>query len=326
MVTTEVDPIGTVRVHPDDDPTDRNARRRIAVEDRDNSGAYAGCRWARLTTPSLGEGSYEDPDPVPFESVQDWPVQPWLELAHVFGHDSGYTMDQLSPIIDEAHEAGIGAGHKMGFCKACGDNYQLMQLVWAALDGRRAGPAGEVPPSDFTRSQKSRRDLAMVDWKEFVFRTFDEALHLGGIYPLGFSRAVSIVAGRAVNESSALRQERDLAIAHDRQAYPTAEAYAKVCEVKNRFYDGLREILGRVVGEDALNSATGVEGLLALTRTVVIEAVQVARESELSVADDAEQNSYIVVEVPQGMRISELRQRCHQAGLKVTFAAHKKED
>lgn len=39
-----------------------------------------------------------------------------------------------------------------------------------------------------------------------------------------------------------LKRERDLAIAHDRQPYPTAEAYEKVCEVLHKREAELAEV------------------------------------------------------------------------------------
>lgn len=53
-----------------------------------------------------------------------------------------------------------------------------------------------------------------------------------GSFPPVASAAYELASLRTENER--LTKERDLAIAHDTQPYPTAEAYEKVCEVLNK--------------------------------------------------------------------------------------------
>jgi hypothetical protein len=77
------DPVGTVRVHPDDNRFDPTARRRIAVDAPDYAGPYEGCRWQRLTGVGTWDGGC---DPLHSRDVAGWPVQPLAELAVVLGH------------------------------------------------------------------------------------------------------------------------------------------------------------------------------------------------------------------------------------------------
>jgi hypothetical protein len=49
-----------------------------------------------------------------------------------------------------------------------------------------------------------------------------------------------------------LEQERDLAIAHDQQPYPTADAYEKVCAARTKWHDRatqLQAVIDRAVEE-----------------------------------------------------------------------------
>lgn len=83
MAEATVDPVGTVRVHPDDDRLNPGSRRRIAVDASDYAGPYEGCRWQRLTGVGVGDGGC---DPLHSRDVAGWPVQPLAELAVVLGH------------------------------------------------------------------------------------------------------------------------------------------------------------------------------------------------------------------------------------------------
>lgn len=77
------DPVGTVRIHFDDNPKNPNARRRIAVDATDYCGPYEGCRWQRLTGVA---NDHLGSDPVHSDSVMGWPIQPLAEVALVLGH------------------------------------------------------------------------------------------------------------------------------------------------------------------------------------------------------------------------------------------------
>jgi hypothetical protein len=85
------DPIGTVRIHPDDRPEDPEARRRIAVfaQDYAEEGDYWGCRWQRFTTDMERgpEGHDSNTDPIHSDDVVAWPVQPLHEVAWVLFGD-----------------------------------------------------------------------------------------------------------------------------------------------------------------------------------------------------------------------------------------------
>lgn len=53
-----------------------------------------------------------------------------------------------------------------------------------------------------------------------------------------------------------LTVERDEALAHDRQRYPTADAYEKVCSLNLRYKEALESIQSR---RDRINEALGYE-------------------------------------------------------------------
>lgn len=70
-------------------------------------------------------------------------------------------------------------------------------------------------------------------------RTFDEQL----------ADAVITVAD---TEQAELRRERDLAIAHDRQPYPTAWAYEQACKALNRKTEAIEQLLKWAAGLDVV--------------------------------------------------------------------------
>lgn len=81
------DPIGTIRVHPDDDPRDPGARRVIRT-DREvelrwvliTGRERAGADWGSRSDAEIGLGEFSD-----VMGLSVWPRQSLAELAHVLG-------------------------------------------------------------------------------------------------------------------------------------------------------------------------------------------------------------------------------------------------
>lgn len=213
MSSPENDPIGTVRVHPNDDPMEASARRRIKVESSDYSGPYEGCCWERFTT-TFREGSpfgQDGTDPVTAEYVATWPVQPWWQLA-------------------------------------------------AAL----SLPAGQ----EDAQTLRERREALREEWEDyFADQMGDSYLSRNEVVQLK-ERFVSWIIERTLQ----LERERDQAIAHDRQPYPTAWAYERLSEVHSELVEGLKRQLEPLVGEEAFTDHPGHQGLLEILGKVLTEA------------------------------------------------------
>jgi hypothetical protein len=72
-------------------------------------------------------------------------------------------------------------------------------------------------------------------------------LELGGL-----AIALGMVANQVKAGIAQLTEERDLAVAHDRQPYPTAWAYEQVCKARTKHQeraDAAEAVLGRVQAE-----------------------------------------------------------------------------
>lgn len=80
-----------------------------------------------------------------------------------------------------------------------------------------------------------------------------------------------------------LRFERDLAIAHDRQPYPTAEAYELVCKARTRL-DAEIERLNRIIAKElSENDELGAE--FAYVRALQIESAQLREKLDVAEAE-----------------------------------------
>lgn len=91
------DPVGTVRVHPDDDPRDPHARRRIRTSLRM-------CPWAWLTgAKSEVQEVFQQWD---HALVRSWPVQSLHELAELAGHQPA------PPAPDDPVQEQLRAAHR----------------------------------------------------------------------------------------------------------------------------------------------------------------------------------------------------------------------
>lgn len=213
MNSPEQDPIGTVRIHPDDDPLVFHARRRIKMEASDYSGPYEGCCWDRLTT-TFREGSpfgLEGTDPVTSEYVVSWPVQPWWQLA-------------------------------------------------AALElpvGREEHP-----------TLKERRMELREEWQ----RILSDNLGSSYLSQTEVTSAKKALARTITEVVLQVERERDQAIAHDRQPYPTAWSYEKLSEVHSELVEGLRRQLEPLAGKESLDEHPGHQGLLEVLGKVLTEA------------------------------------------------------
>lgn len=73
----ESDPLGTVRVHPDDDPASPSARRKVKLPITREPGAY----WRDLT-PAMGTPPYVYSN----EAIESWAVQALADVARALGH------------------------------------------------------------------------------------------------------------------------------------------------------------------------------------------------------------------------------------------------
>lgn len=211
-----LDPIGTVRIHPDDDPMDAASRRNIKVAVTKYE-PYHGSGWVEFTFPSgtLAGGGNTLTNA---EQPLSWPVQPWWQLAAVL-------------------ELPIG------------------QEDAQALAERRA----EV----------------REDWRSIVAGTL---LHHG-------CRCSADIDGALADEITKtimlVKRERDQALAHDRQPYPTAWSYEKLSEVHNELVEGLKHQLEPLVGKEAFADHPGHQGLLEILGHVLTEAKLGHKMSEM---------------------------------------------
>jgi hypothetical protein len=83
------DPPMTVRVHPDDDPRSRSARRVIRVDD------LGGVRWVQVTGPPPGTERWRTD-----RAVADWPVQHPLLYCTAFHHAAHRASLTAEPVGD----------------------------------------------------------------------------------------------------------------------------------------------------------------------------------------------------------------------------------
>ena len=90
---------------------------------------------------------------------------------------------------------------------------------------------------------------------------------------------LQLVLGLREEEVAKLREERDLAIAHDRQPYPTAWAYEQVCKARDRWQER---------AESAEAAIARVRRLCELTiaASCRVQAIDQARDT-LAALDDA---------------------------------------
>lgn len=216
------DPIGTVRVHPDDDPMKPAVRRRIKVESSDYSGPYERACWERLTS-TFRKGSLfgqEGTDPVQSEYVLTWPVQPWWQVAAV------------------------------------------LELPSAQEDAQ---------------TLVKRRAEVREGWLDFLIEVMGSS-HMSGSEVVASREQI---ADRITTAVLLLERQRDQALAHDRQPYPTAWSYEKLSQVYNELTDGLKRQLEPLVGQQTLDDHPGHLGLLEVVGELCTEAKLGHRMSEM---------------------------------------------
>lgn len=105
--------------------------------------------------------------------------------------------------------------------------------AWLAEEARLHDPdaptAGVAPATDQT-ARFERYAVAIHDAMESDLSLIDQEPGLQAL----FARAAEAAVAVADAEQAELRRERDLAIAHDRQPYPTAWAYEQVCKARTK--------------------------------------------------------------------------------------------
>lgn len=113
----------------------------------------------------------------------------------------------------------------------------------------QAAPAA-VPPPDPTTDRRDRwrhaaRDIARRDWADEVrCAPLDDG---------EFEQDATDLMAVADAEQTELRRERDLAIAHDRQPYPTAWAYEQACKALRRKTEAIERVRAYLASQtDAL--------------------------------------------------------------------------
>lgn len=288
------DPIGTVRVHPADDPTKVNVRRRIAVEDFDNAGPYVGARWERLTSSRFeGTGSLvEGCDPVHSDDVKTWPIQPWTSLVAVLHYEGNVT-------------------------KARQDRIAATRTRWEVVINELLAEAFPTPA------------------QQAHLRT---------------NSVVARLAARIAGEHETLVDERDRAVLHDVQPYPTADAYRKVCRTLSKLQDGIDEHLTGLLGDEYMADAVrgkGVKSRVKVVRDLCEEAREkgvmddllqahnwsrgsegltdlfsalVAEQARATPADQGEPDFDVVrLRLPKGIRLSDLQRRLRTAGIRIAI-------
>lgn len=111
-----------------------------------------------------------------------------------------------------------------------------------------------VPPAPADRAAEAERRARYTAAIDEGFRTSDadttEDAYL-------IEHLVDGVLALADAEHAGLRRERDLAIAHDRQPYPTAWAYEQACAALHRKTEAIERVLEWVAGLDVVARQVG---------------------------------------------------------------------
>jgi hypothetical protein len=115
--------------------------------------------------------------------------------------------------------------------------------------GLTATPPVAVPPTD--QAARSERYAAAI--RDTAGWVLDDGQHM-----------IAAVMAVADAEQAELRRERDLAIAHDRQPYPTAWAYEQACAALHRKTDAIERVRAVLETEAVVGrSALEYRGLIA---------------------------------------------------------------
>jgi hypothetical protein len=101
---------------------------------------------------------------------------------------------------------------------------------WLTEEARLHDPAAGVAPATDQTARCERYAVAIHDAMESDLSLIDQEPGLQAL----FARAAEAAVAVADAEQADLRRERDLAIAHDRQPYPTAWAYEQVCKARTK--------------------------------------------------------------------------------------------
>ena len=231
MSSPESDPIGTVRIHPDDDPGHFFARRNIKVMSTGHK-PYEGAGWVEFTF-LAGQGAGGGNVLTNEEQSSEWPVQPWWRLATVLCLPNG---------MEDA------------------------------------------------QTLKERREQLREEWGDF-FR-----LHMGDSY-LSRSEVMQLrerFTSWITEQIVQVERERNQALAHDQQPYPTAWSYEQLSRVYAELVDGLKRQLEPLVGKESFDEHPGHQGLLEIAGEVFTEAKLGHRMSEMLLERDFERG-------PQGL-------------------------
>ncbi|MER7078150.1 MULTISPECIES: hypothetical protein [Bacteria] len=124
------DPIGTVRVHPDDAPDDPNARRVIRLDGARFDDPDAS--WFELSAAENGGG-----DGYGSSQVASWPRQPLADVGRVMGHPAVREAD-AADLAELARQQGVRPVHDIGEFATITDlaDTEHEQFTAAALSAR----------------------------------------------------------------------------------------------------------------------------------------------------------------------------------------------
>jgi hypothetical protein len=114
--------------------------------------------------------------------------------------------------------------------EAHGMPWDEAEQLLAAYDASRAAAAPSAPAERAARSERYAQAIREAGDTAYGNRPFYEAI-------------TTAVIAIADTEQAELRRERDLAIAHDRQPYPTAWAYEQACKALRRKEEAIDRVL-----------------------------------------------------------------------------------
>lgn len=159
--------------------------------------------------------------------------------------------DQLAAALARADGWQSAAPLLSGLTTPAADRYR--RLAETALAFRTDQPAAPSAPAD-PRQRRTRYAAAIARGKQLDFE------HMAAYEQKLFSEhnreGIDAVMAVADAEQAELSRERDLAVAHDRQPYPTTWAYEQACAALRRKTDTIERVRTALAARKALG-ATG---------------------------------------------------------------------